>query len=87
MGEGWIVRRGGLDVFDPVAEAVVVGKVLIDEVILLVRGQIEEGFEVLLFLEGVRRRDGSGTGLSCLRAAEAGTVKAAMLLVAGADDG
>lgn len=66
LGEGWIIRGGSFDVFDPVSETVVVGKVLVDEVILFVRGQIEEGFEVLLFLKGVRRRDGNGTGLSCL---------------------
>ena len=53
MGKGWIIRGGGLDVFDPVAEAIVISKVLVDEVILFVRGQIEEGFEVLLFFKGV----------------------------------
>ena len=53
MGKGRIIRGGGFDVFDPVSETVVVGKVLVDEVVLFVRGQIEEGFEVLLFLEGV----------------------------------
>lgn len=53
LGEGWIIRGGGLDVFDPVTKTVVVGKVLVDEVILFVRSQIEEGFEVLLFFERV----------------------------------